>query len=192
MRRRACRTVLNHVFERLTAWLSPVLSFTMEEAWTTLHPDAGSNCARVFPHTPDGWKNEAEAARWAKVLHVLPVVTGALEVERREKRIGSALEAAPVVWIADPATLAAFDGLEAADVFRTSQAELKLGDGPEGAFRLEGVKGVAVEPKPAQGKKCARSWRVLPEVGSDLRYPELSLRDADAVAWWDERAGRAA
>jgi isoleucyl-tRNA synthetase len=191
LRRRAVRTVLNHVFERLTVWLAPVLSFTMEEAWTTLHPDAGSNCARVFPHTPEGWRNTAEAERWGKVLEVLPVVTGALEVERREKRIGSALEAAPVVWIADPEILKAFDGLDPAEVFRTSQAELKLGDGPAGAFRLEGIAGVAVEPKPAEGRKCARSWKVLPEVGSDPRYPDLSLRDADAVAWWDAQRGRA-
>ena len=192
LRRRACRTVLNHVFERLTAWLAPVLCFSMEEAWATLHPNAGSNCARVFPHTPDGWRNEAEAARWAKVMDVLPAVTGALEVERREKRIGSALEAAPVVWIADSEVLAAFDGLDPADIFRTSQAELKLGEGPEGAFRLEDVRGVAVEPLPAQGRKCARSWKVLPEVGSDPRFPDLSLRDADAVAWWDAKTGRAA
>ena len=72
------------------------------------------------------------------------------------------------------------------------QAQLKLGEGPEGAFRLEGERGVAVEPLPAQGRKCARSWKVLPEVGSDARYPDLSLRDADAVAWWDAMTGRAA
>nr|WP_299110424.1 hypothetical protein [uncultured Bradyrhizobium sp.] len=180
------------MFERLTAWLAPILCFTMEEAWGTLHPDGGSNCARVIPHTPDSWKNEAEAQRWAKVLKVLPAVTGALEVERREKRIGSALEAAPVVWIADAEILAAFEGLDGADIFRTSQAELKLGDGPEAAFRLEGQAGVAVEPNLASGRKCARSWKVLPDVGSDPRYPELSLRDADAVAWWDAQRGQAA
>jgi isoleucyl-tRNA synthetase len=185
LRRRACRTVLNHAFERLTAWLSPVLCFTMEEAWTTRHPDSGSNCARIFPHTPETWRSDAEAARWAKVLQVLPVVTGALEIERREKRIGSALEAAPVVWISDPALLAAFEGLDPADVFRTSQARLEAGEGPAEAFRLEGAAGVAVLPVLAEGRKCARSWRILPEVGSDPRYPELSLRDADAVAWWD-------
>jgi isoleucyl-tRNA synthetase len=116
---------------------------------------------------------------------VLEVVTGALEIERREKRIGSALEAAPVVHLADPALLAAFEGLEAEDVFRTSQATLVLGEGPAVAFRLPEQPGVAVEPRKAEGKKCARSWRVLPEVGSDPRYPDLSLRDADAVAWWD-------
>jgi isoleucyl-tRNA synthetase len=81
--------------------------------------------------------------------------------------------------------MAAFQGLDAAEVFRSSQAQLVAGDGPPEAFRLDGFPGVAVEPMPAVGRKCARSWRILPEVGSDPLYPDLSLRDADAVAWWD-------
>ncbi len=188
LRRRACRTVLDLVFERLTAWLSPLACFTMEEAWTTRFPKAGSNCLRVIPDTPADWRNDAEAERWRKVEAVTRVVTGALEVERREKRIGSALDAAPKVWIADPALLAAFEGLDAAEVFRTSQATFVVGDGPSDAFRLEGATEVAVEPLKAEGRKCARSWRILPEVGEDARYPDLSLRDADAVAWWDAHA----
>jgi isoleucyl-tRNA synthetase len=189
LRRRACRTVLDLVFERLTAWLSPLAAFTMEEAWTTRFPEAGSNALRVIPDTPP-WRNDEEAARWARVETVTRVVTGALEIERRDKRIGAALEAAPRVWIAEPTLLGAFDGLDAAEVFRTSQASLVAGDGPKSAFRLEEVAGVAVEPLRAEGRKCARSWRILPEVGQDPRYPDLSLRDADAVASWDARHGR--
>jgi isoleucyl-tRNA synthetase len=184
LRRRAYRTVLDYVFERLTIWLSPLTSFTMEEAWMTRFPEAGSNSLRVMPETPSEWRNDAEAARWAKVETVMSVVTGALEVERREKRIGSALEAAPVVHVAEADLLAAFDGLDAAEVFRTSAATLVAGEG--GAFTTDEVKGVSVDPAQAEGNKCARSWRILPEVGTDPRYPELSLRDAEAVAWWDE------
>jgi isoleucyl-tRNA synthetase len=187
LRRRAYRTVLDYVFERLTIWLSPLTSFTMEEAWQTRFPEAGSNSLRVIPATPAEWRNDAEAARWAKVQKVMSVVTGALEVERREKRIGSALEAAPVVHVADADLLSAFDGLDAAEVFRTSAATLVAGDG--GAFSTEEVKGVSVDPKLADGQKCARSWRILPEVGTDPRYPELSLRDAEAVAYWDATHG---
>ena len=187
--RRACRTVMDLVFERLTAWLSPVAVFTMEEAWTTRFPDEGSNSLRVIPETPDAWRNQAEAARWDKVQLVTRVVTGALEVERREKRIGGALEAAPRVHINDPALLAAFEGLDPAEVFRTSQASLVSGEGPANAFRLDNITAVAVEPLRAEGRKCARSWRILPEVGADKRYPDLSLRDADAVALWDATHG---
>jgi isoleucyl-tRNA synthetase len=192
VRRRACRTVMDLVFERLTIWLGPLAPFTMEEAWTARFPEAGSNALRVFPDTPDAWRSDAEAARWDKVQDVTRAVTGALEVERRDKRIGAALEAAPRVWIADPALLAAFEGLDAAEVFRTSQAELVAGEGPEDAFRSPDVANVAVEPLRAEGRKCARSWRILPEVGADPRYPDLSLRDADAVAFWDAHAEAAA
>ncbi|HEX3886887.1 MAG TPA: isoleucine--tRNA ligase [Phenylobacterium sp.] len=191
LRRRAARTVMQACFSRLTAWLAPLIPFTMEEAWTTRYPDAGSNCLRTIPETPAAWRNDAEAARWAKVQAVTSVVTGALEVERREKRLGAALEAAPVAYIADPDLMAAFEGLDVADVFRTSQATLVAGEAPAGAFRLAEVPGVAVEPKRAEGRKCARSWRILPEVGSDPRYPDLSLRDADAVAAWDATHGGA-
>ncbi|MHB8530066.1 MAG: isoleucine--tRNA ligase [Caulobacteraceae bacterium] len=186
-RRRACRTVLDLVFERLTVWLAPILPFTMEEAWSTRFANREANSLRVFPDTPEAWRSEAEALRWAKVERVTRVVTGALEIERRDKRLGAALEAAPEVHIADAELLAAFDGLDAAEVFRTSQARLFPGPGPAGAFRLEGETCVAVVPLRAKGRKCARSWRVLEEVGSDSRYPDLSLRDADAVAWWDAR-----
>ncbi|MDE2356463.1 MAG: isoleucine--tRNA ligase [Alphaproteobacteria bacterium] len=188
VRRRACRTVMDLVFERLTIWMAPVLAFTMEEAWSTRFPEAPANAERVFPETPASWRDPLEAARWAKVQAVTRVVTGALEVERREKRLGAALEAAPVVHLVDPDLIAAFDGLDPAEVFRTSQARLVLGEGPADAFRLETTPGVAVSPVKAEGRKCARSWRILPEVGEDPRYPDLSLRDADAVAWWDAQA----
>ena len=185
LRRRAARTAMDLVFERLTVWLAPLMPFTTEEAWSTRFPDAGANALRVFPETPAAWSNPTEAARWAKVQAVTEVVTGALEVERREKRLGAALEAAPVVHIADPDLMAAFEGLDVAEVFRTSQATLVAGEGPQGAFRLAEQPKVAVEPRRAEGAKCARSWRILPEVGSDPRYPDLSLRDAEAVAAWD-------
>ena len=167
LRRRAGRTVMDLVFERLTAWLAPLAAFTMEEAWTTRFPEAGSNCLRTMPHTPAGWRNDAEATRWAEIKRVLDVVTGALEVERRDKRIGSALEASPRVFITDPDLLAAFDGVDPAEVFRTSAAELVPAEGPVSAFRLAEIAGVAVEPSPSSGCKCARCWRVLAEVKTE-------------------------
>ena len=177
LRRRAARTVMDAVFERLTIWLAPLLCFTTEEAWTTRFPDAGSNCLRVLPDTPADWRNDAEAARWAKVDRATSAVMMALEEERREKRIGGALDAAPEVDV-DPATLAAFNGLDAAEVFRTSQATLKPGDGE-----------ITVRPFRADGAKCARCWKVLPEVKPTT---QLCLRCEDAVAAWDNRASSAA
>jgi isoleucyl-tRNA synthetase len=189
-RRRACRTTLDAVFSRLTAWLAPILPFTMEEAWTTRFPTAGSVHLRLLPQTPDAWRDEAAAAHIDKLRAIRAVVTGALELERREKRIGASLEAAPSVYVTDPALLAALKGVDFAELCITSGLQLHTGEGPADAFRLPEVPGVAVVPTLAKGAKCARSWRVLEEVGSDPRYPDLSLRDAAAVAWWDARHGR--
>ena len=173
------------VFERLTVWLAPILAFTCEEAWATRFPDSGPNAVRVFPDTPADWESAEAAARWAKIERVTRAVTGALEGERRDKRIGSSLEAAPLVHIADPELKAAFHGLDAAEIFRTSDATLTDGEGPAGACRLDEVAGVAVEPRPAEGHKCARCWRVLPEVKAPAWVCE---RCEEAVEIWDTRA----
>ncbi len=168
-RRRACRTVMDATFERLTAWLSPIATFTMEEAWASRFPEAGSNCLRVIPDTPAIWRNDAEAARWGKVETVIEAVTAALEVERREKRIGGALEAAPAVTALSGLT-AAFEGLDPAEVFRTSSADVRTGAA------------LSVSPDRASGCKCERCWRILPEVKAPKR---LCLRCDDAVDQWD-------
>jgi isoleucyl-tRNA synthetase len=185
LRRRAARTVMDLAFERLTVWLGPILAFTCEEAWQVRFPDAGPNAVRIFPETPAEWENPEEAARWAKIERVTRVVTGALELERRDKRIGASLEAAPIVYIADPDLKAAFHGLDPAEIFRTSDAHLQDGEGSANAFHLDEVAGVAVEPRLAEGLKCARCWRVLPEVRPPAMVCE---RCEEAVEIWDTRA----
>jgi isoleucyl-tRNA synthetase len=120
------------------------------------------------------------------------VVTGALEIERKEGRIGSSLEAAPRVYIGDKELRAALSGIELAEIAITSGARLLLGDGPTDAFRLDDVKGVAVMFERAKGTKCARSWKVLEDVGADPEFPELSPRDAEAVRQFDARRAKAA
>lgn len=188
VRRRACRTVMDEVFARLTAWLAPLTPFTMEEAWTTRFPDAGSNCARVIPQTPDSWRNPAEAERWARVNRVVSVVNEALELKRRDKEIGGALDAHVDVWIDDAPLYSAFLGLDAAEVFRTSSAVVYegVGGGPDGSgdVRMDDER-VWPSVKVVNLPKCARSWRRVPDVGSDPAYPDLSARDADAVRAWD-------
>jgi isoleucyl-tRNA synthetase len=113
------------------------------------------------------------------------VVTGAIEIERAAKRIGSSLEAAPVFYVSDPDLFAALVDIDLAEVSITSAATLVQGDGPPSAFRLDDVPGVAVEVQLAQGRKCARSWKILTTVGSDPTYPDVSPRDAKALREWD-------
>ncbi len=187
-RRRAARTVMDLVFDRLVAWLAPVCVFTMEEAWLARYPsEDGSVHLQLFPETPSAWKDDALAGKWRKIRAVRRAVTGALEVERREKRIGASLEAAPVVHIADAALRDAYAGLDAAELFITSGATLTGDPAPETAFRLEGeAEGIAVVPAEAEGEKCRRCWRILPEVGSQVGHDDLCNRCADAVDAFDK------
>jgi isoleucyl-tRNA synthetase len=219
--RKAALTVIEEVFRATVLWLAPMLCFTAEEAWlsrfgssdagtevgsTRLRPfnssesrlHAGSVHLELFPDIPAAWRDDALARVWADIRRVRRVVTGALELERADKRIGSSLEAAPVIHIADPALLqtiatelAGTNGEAGmAEISITSGAAVVAGHGPETAFRLEDVPGVAVEPRRAEGVKCARSWKIQPDVGADPDYPDVTPRDARALREWE--AARAA
>jgi len=175
-RRRAARTVLDLLFHRLATWLAPVLAFTMEEVWLERFPGEESSVhLQDFPETPVGWRNDALAAKWELVRRVRRVVTGALEVERREKRIGASLEAAPTVHVADAEARATLAGLDLADICITSDLRLSGEAAPADAVTLPDIAGVAVVPGRAEGAKCARCWKVLPDVGSHV-HPGVCAR----------------
>jgi isoleucyl-tRNA synthetase len=184
--RKASLTVIDHLFRATVCWLAPMLPFTAEEAWLAREGAAdGSVHLEQFPEIPAAWRDEALEEKWRKVRAVRRVVTGALELERAGKRIGSSLEAAPVVYVSDPELFEALVGVDLAEVCITSNATLVAGEGPADAFRLDGAKGVAVEVRLAEGRKCARSWKILATVGSDATYPDVSPRDANALREWD-------
>ncbi|MEM7491762.1 MAG: isoleucine--tRNA ligase [Pseudomonadota bacterium] len=182
-RRRANRTVMAAILERLLCWLAPVMPFTTEEAFliSILADRADSVHLLQFPDTPREWSDQALAERWETIFRVRRVVTGAIEVERREKRIRSSLEAAPQVFIRDQALLKVFEGESAEDIFITSQATLSVGDGPDNAFRLPEEPDVAVLPGEASGIKCARSWKYFDPATADPEFPDVTARDAAAI-----------
>ena len=170
----------------MTTWLAPILVFTAEEAWLSRYPDEdGSVHLKTFVGAPPEWRDDALAERWARIRRVRRVVTGALEIERAQKRMGSSLEAAPVVHVTDEQLLGALGGLDFAEVCITSAIQVVAGEGPADAFRLDEVKGVAVVPGLAEGRKCARSWKITPDVGTDPEYPDVTPRDAEALREWD-------
>ena len=180
-RRRACRTVLDILFSCLTAWLAPILCFTAEEAWVLRFPgEKASVHRRLFPDIPESWRDDALAARWETARKIRRVMTGAMEIGRREKRIGSSLQAHPVVY-APARELAALEGLDMAEIAISSQITLTEGHSPEGAFRLEEIADISVEVGLAVGARCERCWKVLAEVGDVAVHPDLCVRCADAV-----------
>ncbi len=170
VRRRAARTVMDEVLKRLTIWFAPIMVFTCEEAWEQRYPNGGSVHLQQFPQTPDGWRDADVSAKWDAIFKVRKSVTEALEIERREKRIGASLEASVAVTIADADALKAFDGEDPAELFITSVATL-----------AHGGEGVTVACSRAPGVKCARSWKYFDPATADPAFPDITPRDAAAV-----------
>jgi isoleucyl-tRNA synthetase len=181
-RRRATRTVLDHVFEHLVRWLAPVLCFTAEEAWLSRHGESEDSSVhlQLYREIPSTWRNDTLGTKWAKIRELRRVVTGAIELERAQKRIGSSLQAAVEIFAA-PEWAAPLQGIDLPELCITSAAALKLGEVPADLFALGEVPGVGVKVVPAPGDKCERCWRVLPEVGEDKAHADLCHRCADAV-----------
>ena len=188
-RRLDALTVVEHVFRCVTLWLAPILVFTAEEAWLSRYPDAISVHLEAMPDVPQAWRDDALAEKWSHVRAIRAVVTGALEIARANKEIGSSLEAAPEVLLATEELRASLVDVDLADVCITSGLSLGAGEGPGDAFRLPDVPGVAVVFRKAEGRKCARSWRIASDVGSDPEFPDVTPRDADALREL-ERLGR--
>jgi len=180
VRRRAARTVTEEAFRRIVTWMAPILCFTMEEAWT-LRYAADSVHLQLFPETPSAWASPKLIEKWNRIRTLRRVVTGALEVARRDKIIGASLEAAPVLYVSDAADSAILDGINLAEIAITSAAHVSTKEPPEDAFRLAEVVGVAATFHHAQGDKCARCWMVLPEVGKIPDHPDLCQRCSEAV-----------
>ncbi len=164
--RRAARTVLDVLYRRLTLWLAPVLVFTMEEIWLERFPgDASSVHLQDFDDTPADWLDEPLAAKWAGIRQVRRVVTSALEIQRQEKVIGASLEAAPVVHVREESVLSDLKTVDFADICITSDVVLTSDPSPSEAFRMPEAAGVGVVFEKADGAKCQRCWKILPDVG---------------------------
>ncbi len=181
-KRKASLEVVRHIFDCLVKWTAPLMPFTTEEAWGDRYPDKISVHLEQFPTIAGDWQNGELAQKWTVIKNVRRAVTGALELERAQKRIGSSLEAAPTIYVEmDEAALAVLRETDLAEICITSGAMLEVGAGPEGAFRLDDLKNVGVVSHAATGTKCARSWRYTDDVGSDAAYPDVSARDAAAL-----------
>ena len=185
-KRRAVVHVLDKVFVHLCHWLAPVLTFTCEEAWLsykglTFDDQKESIHLSVMPEAPAAWEDAALAKTWEQIIDARAVVTGALEVKRAEKAIGASLEAAPEVFVADASLVETLTGVDFADVCITSGIAITAGTAPEGAFTVNGIEGIGVMFKKADGAKCPRCWRYTTDTGAVAAHPDLCARCGDAV-----------
>jgi isoleucyl-tRNA synthetase len=179
---------IDHIFRAVTVWLAPILVFTAEEAWAARDPSARSVHLEQFPAIPAQWRDDKLAAKWETIRRIRSVVTGAIEIARANKEIGSSLEASPIVYVDAPNLREALEGVDFAEVCITSDITIKQSDlldtalpGPADAFRLPDIRDVAVVVERAKGVKCARSWRYFDPATADPEFPDVSPRDAAAL-----------
>jgi len=181
-RRRATRAVLDRTFDCLVRWLAPILCFTAEEAWLARHGEAADRSVHLelFPEVPAKWHDPALGERWAELRDLRRVVTGALEVERAAKRIGSGLQAAVEIYVPER-LLPLLRDIDLAELCITSEGTVRAGAPPTDAFTLPDAAEIGVVVKPAQGARCERCWRVLPEVGQVRAHADLCRRCAEVI-----------
>jgi isoleucyl-tRNA synthetase len=118
-----------------------------------------------MPDTPMAWRNDALAEKWSTMRQVRRAVTGALEVERTNKVIGASLEAAPTVYVSQDVA-AVLETVSFDDLCITSSITVSTESAPADAFKLDDVADVAVVFDRAEGEKCLRCWKILPDVGT--------------------------
>ena len=182
LRRRSVRTILDLLFYRLVTWLAPILPFTMEDVWLSRLPsDDDSVHLHDFPDAQADWLNETLAAKWDAVRKARRVVTAALEVRRADKTIGASLEAAPVVHVEDPDVLSALKSVNFADICIVSDVSLSPDPAPPEAFRMQEMPGIGVVFEMAEGEKCERCWKILPDVGIH-DHPGVCARCDEALS----------
>jgi isoleucyl-tRNA synthetase len=152
LKRRAYRTVLDRVFEALVRWMAPILCFTTEEAWGTRHPDGGSVHLLDWPEIDAGWRDDALAAKWELIRATRERVTEAIEPLRREKVIGSSLEARVLYPDLE---------LDLTDESLADLAEIYI------VSEVMAGSGAGIDVTRSGYEKCGRCWRYLPEVAED-------------------------
>jgi isoleucyl-tRNA synthetase len=174
--RRSSQTVLYEILVALTKLMAPVLSFTSDEIWQMLPGAARKDASGVhlasFPVADKKWTDEKLAQRWEKLLEIRTIVQASLEAQRRDKVIGSALEA-KVVLKADEATQTFLRPYEAdlPALFIVSQVSVE--GGSQG--------GMAVDIRRAEGSKCERCWNYRSAVGAFKDHPTLCDRCVEAI-----------
>jgi isoleucyl-tRNA synthetase len=182
LKRRATRTVMDLTFECLTNWLAPVLCFTAEEIWLSRYPSQkGSVHLELFPALPFTWDAPDLAEKYEGLRNIRKVMTGALEVARASKQIGSSLQAQLKIFLT-PSFKPFIEGVDLAELSITSKVEVSETHVlPDEVLTTDEVPELGVRVELAPGEKCARCWKVLPEVGKVMAHPDLCHRCANVV-----------
>ena len=127
------------------------------------------------------WFNKKLSDKWANIRQVRKVVTGAIEVHRQTKVIGSSLEASPLVYITKQHLFDQLKSIDFSEICITSDVELHLGPVSKEMFTVEDVEDVGVKFKVAEGKKCARCWKYVDTFSDVNGCEDICYRCSDAL-----------
>ena len=187
MKRKACLTVLDHLFRCTVTWLAPMLCFTAEESWLSRYGGrAKSVHLEVFPEVPAAWRDDKLAEKWRKVRTVRRVVTGALEIERAQKRIGSSLEAHPIVHVSNAELYEAVVDRRSRRSVHHLGGDARAGRRPGRRIPSAGCRRRGGGAQSRRGHENARARGKSSPPSAPIReYPDVSPRDAQALREWE-------
>jgi isoleucyl-tRNA synthetase len=168
--RRSAQTALHHITHAMLRWMAPFLSFTAEEAWKVLAPEAKSSIFVETFSNVSAWVEPEFLSKWARIRAVRDIANKEIEALRSAGTVGSSLQAHLRISVnaADHALLASL-GADLKFVTITSQTTLvstMLADGAEPV--------IVVTPSPHA--KCARCWHYCADVGTHVEHPTLCGR----------------
>jgi isoleucyl-tRNA synthetase len=164
-KRKSYRCVLYTLFQYLIRWIAPIIVFTAEEAWISMYGSSGVHL-EVFL-IPDGaWVNPSLGAAVSELKKIRKIATTALETARRDKIIGSNLQA--IITIFDPdGTIEMTDESVWEEIVITSGVKIKKKPIPADAFVDESQKNIGITVAVAEGQKCERCWKVSKRTNGD-------------------------
>ena len=183
IQRQSTRTVLDLIFYRLTTWLAPILTFTTEEVWLERFGNEDTSIhMQDIPATPESWLDKKLALKWGAIRQVRKVVTGAIEVHRQNKTIGSSLEASPEIYISNKELFDQIYLVDFAEICITSALDIRFGKISEDMFTLDDVEHVGVRFQFSTGKKCERCWKYVKNIGTSTKHPDVCVRCSQVLS----------
>jgi isoleucyl-tRNA synthetase len=163
-KRMAYRTVLDTLFHALLRYAAPVLVFTAEEVWGTRYPDEGSVHLREWPYIDPNWWDQDLLDRWYDIHPILrTTVNEAIEPLRREKVVGSSLQAEIEIISSEAHFERLSQSLDLSEILITSSVKVRAPANERGDAKLK----LHIDVTKSTHHKCGRCWRHLPEVTED-------------------------
>jgi len=167
LERKSTRTVLDILFHHLLTLLAPILCFTTEEAWQSRYGSNESVHTKNFPQIQDKWKRPELDSKWEVYKEIRKSINGAIEIERKNKKIGSSLEASIDLYFGD-SEFKEIDQDLLKNISIVSELEVFEESPSDKCFVSETNKNIGVIVSQTNGEKCERCWKYFPSLSNDV------------------------